>query len=97
MKTVVVVILLFATMIVMSGCFTNIHKVGNGPQGNEVLKQRQWYVLWGLVPINEVYTETMAAGATDYEVKTSHEFIDVVIGVFTQWVSVLPKTVQVTK
>ncbi len=50
---------------VVIGCSTHIHKVGNGAQGNDMMMQRQWYVLFGLVPLNEVDTNAMAGGATD--------------------------------
>ena len=33
-------------------CATHGHKMGNGAQGNDMMEARQWYVLFGLVPIN---------------------------------------------
>jgi hypothetical protein len=82
------------------GCSTHVHKVGNGAQGNDMndmIEARQWYVLFGLVPLNEVDTNVMAGGATDYEIKTQANLIDVVIGVFTAAVSVSSRTVTVRK
>ena len=90
-------VLLLASIFLFSGCFTQRHVVGDGSQSGEVEEVRQWFVLWGLVPINEVYSADMADGARSYEVKTEHNALDVIISIFTGWVSVLPKTVTVTR
>lgn len=82
---------------VVIGCSTHIHKVGNGPQGNDMMIGRQWYVLFGLVPINIVDTNAMAGGATDYEIITQHTPIDIVINIFTGVISVNSRTVAVRK
>ena len=68
-----------------------------GAQGNQMDEERQWYVLWGLVPINEVDTNEMADGATDYEIKTETSGLDIVINIFTSVISVVSRTVTVTK
>ncbi len=81
----------------MTSCFTMKHNVGNGAQGNTTMEQRQWYVLWGLVPINSVDSKSMAGGATDYTVETQMTAVDVVIGIFTGLVTVQPMTVKVKK
>ncbi len=58
---------------------------------------RQWYVLYGLISINQVDTQKMAGGAKDYTITTQFTFIDYVIGVFTGAISVQPMTIKVTK
>ena len=90
-------VLLFAAMVMFSGCFTQRHVVGDGAQSGQVQEDRQWFVLWGLVPINEVDSATMADGAGNYEVKTEFSAVDVIIGIFTGLVSVYPRTVTVTR
>lgn len=82
---------------VVIGCSTHIHKVGNGPQGNDMMIGRQWYVLFGLVPLNIVDTNAMAGGATDYEIITQHTPLDIVINFFTGVISVNSRTVVVRK
>ena len=94
-KTFIVLILIMILLFI--GCSTNIHTIGNGPQKNEVQEARQWYVLYGLVPLNEVNTQEMAGNATDYEIKTEQSFIDGLINCFTSAVSVTSRTVTVTK
>ena len=85
------------SIFVLSSCYTMTHKVGNGAQGNTTTEARQWYVLWGLVPINTVDSKKMAAGAADYEVETQMTAVDVIIGAFTGIVTVQPMTVKVKK
>lgn len=91
------IVALSLLVVVMAGCAAHIHTVGGGPQGGTMLEERQWYVLWGLVPINKVDTQTMAAGATDYQIKTEQSALDVVINIFTGMISVYSRTVTVTK
>ena len=88
---------LVVMMAVAAGCATNIHKIGSGPAQNQVVEQRQWYVLFGLVPINNVDTQVMAGGATNYEIKTQASVLDVIINIFTNYVTVSSRTVTVTK
>lgn len=90
-------IVLIASVLVIAGCATHTHKIGNGPQTGAETTQRQWYVLWGLVPINDVNTETMAGGAADYEIKTQATFVDSIISIFTGLITVYPRSVKVTK
>ena len=89
--------LVVISVFLFSGCYTMNHKVGQGAQGSTTVEAKQWYVLFGLVPINNVDSKQMASGATDYTVTTQMSFIDVVIGAFTGIVSVQPMTVKVTK
>ena len=60
-------LLCIAFLLFMVGCAAHTHQVGAGAQGSETIEARQWYVLWGLVPVNDVDTHAMAAGATDNE------------------------------
>jgi hypothetical protein len=84
-------------LLVCLGCATNMHTIGKGPKGNSIVEERQWYVLWGLVPINKVDSKAMAAGAENYQIKTEASALDVVINIFTNWVTVTSRTVTVTK
>ena len=92
--SLVAILIIFSLLV---GCAAHIHKVGQGAQGAEKKEVRQWYVLWGLVPINEVDTQQMADGATDYTVKTEQSALDVIINIFTTSISVVSRTVTVTK
>ena len=86
-----------AILFLFASCMTHVHTVGAGPQTGEVVTQRQWYVLWGLVDITAPDTAEMAGGAEDYEIKTEVTVLDAVIGFFTGIASVYPRSVSVTK
>jgi hypothetical protein len=79
------------------GCSAHVHKVGSGAQGNQAIQARQWYVLFGLIPINEVDTNQMAGGAQNYEIKTEQCVMDILINFFTSAVTIYSRTVTVTK
>ncbi len=89
--------LLLVAMFVASGCSAHIHVVGDGGDGSETVEKRQWYVLWGLVPINDVDSAELADGAADYTIETENSFLDGIINIFTGVVSVYSRTVTVTK
>jgi hypothetical protein len=81
----------------IAGCFTLNHVVGDGAKGNTVVDARQWYILWGLVPLNTVDSKTMAGGVKDYTVKSQHTVLDFVMNIFTGFVTVYSQTVEVRK
>jgi hypothetical protein len=93
-KVLVVAIMMAFTM---SSCYTMTHQVGKGAQGSSVEKGKQWFALWGLVPISKADSKTMAGGATDYTITTKHSFIDLIISGFTNIVTISVKTVEVKK
>jgi hypothetical protein len=91
------VVLLIVVILFVIGCATHVHQVGKGAQGNETMEARQWYILWGLVPINNVDTNTMAAQTTDYEITTSMTPVDFIINAVVGSVTVNCRTVTVRK
>ncbi|MFC1527731.1 Bor/Iss family lipoprotein [Candidatus Neomarinimicrobiota bacterium] len=92
-RLIAIVVLLF----IFVGCTTHIHRIGTGPQSYTNDEERQWYVLWGLVPINEVDTKEMAGDVANYEIKTEVTPIDFLISIPASTVSVTSRTVTVTK
>lgn len=89
--------LLIIAMLFVIGCAAHTHKVGKGAQGYDITAARQWYVLWGLVPINDADTNAMAAGATDYEITTSITPVDFIINAIGSYITVNCRTVTVRK
>jgi len=77
-------VLIIATSLVLfiSACTTHTHIVGNGAQGSAEVSKRQLWVI-SLVPINDVDTRKMAGGATDYEIQTQVDFIDIIVSGLT--------------
>jgi len=90
-------IVLFAFVFTIAGCYTNHHIIGDGPQGKTELSEKQWYILWGLVPLNTVDTNKMAGDVTDYEITTQHSFVDLLISAITGIVTIQVKSVTVEK
>ena len=90
-------VLLIVGMLFVIGCAAHVHKVGAGAQGNDMTMSRQWYVLWGLVPVNKVDTNAMAEGATNYEITTSITPVDFAIRVVFGLVTISCRTVTVEK
>ena len=96
MKKVMIIISLI-TLLALIGCATHIHTVGKGAQGGQMIETRQWYALWGLVPLNEVDTHVIAGDVTDYEIKTEQNALDIILNIFTSAITVYSRTVTVTK
>ncbi len=87
----------FFAVLLLTSCATHVHTIGNGAQSSESTQKKQWYALWGLVPINSVDSKAMAKGAKNYTIKTEQSFIDGVINIFTGIVTVSVRTVAVKK
>jgi hypothetical protein len=66
-------------------------------QADKVLKQKQWYALWGAVPINEVDSKEMAGDSENYTIITKFTFGDYLISFFTSAASITVQTVVVKR
>ncbi len=88
---------LLVLLVFMIGCSAHLHKVGVGSKTGDATQARQWYALWGLVPLNNVDTQTMAGGAADYEIKTEQSAMDIILNLFTGMITVYSRTVTVVK
>ena len=105
MNNKLITITLIISMLFIS-CATHLHTVGYGPQIGVKATARQYYLLWGLVPLNTVDTNEMAGTdingnqIENYEIQTQFGALDIAIN----WVSlftiaglVSSRTVTVTK
>jgi len=97
MNKMIKVVTILLLVLFFVGCTTHIHKVGSGPQSFDSEELRQWYILWGLVPINDVDTNDMAGAATNYKIKTEFTPIDFLISIPASVVTVSSRTVTVVK
>ncbi len=85
-------------LLVVTACTTNTHVVGKGAKGTTVVEATQWYAVWGLIPIGTpADSNKMAGGAADYTITTQYTAIDIIISMFTQYVTITRRTVTVTK
>ena len=97
MKKLKSLIIIAVMAISLSSCYTLNHTVGSGPSGNNTVEQKQWYALWGAVPLNDVDSKQMAGGAENYAIKSQFTIIDYIITAFTSVVTISVQTVSVTK
>ncbi len=97
-KKVLLVALAAVILLGTMGCMAHVHHVGQGSKHQGMPEMaRQWYILWGIVPINNVDTGVMARGATDYTIRTWVSPLDFIINIFTGYVSIYSRTVEVLK
>ena len=104
MNNKLITITLIISMLFIS-CATHLHTVGYGPQIGVKATARQYYLLWGLVPINTIDTNEMAGldingkQIENYEIKTQVGPLDVVINsvsFFTIGMILTSRTVTIT-
>ena len=104
MNNKLIAITLIISMLFIS-CATHLHTVGYGPQIGVKATARQYYLLWGLVPINTIDTNEMAGldingkQIENYEIQTQVGPLDVVINsvsFFTIGMILTSRTVTVT-
>ena len=104
MNNKLITITLIISMLFIS-CATHLHTVGYGPQIGVKATARQYYLLWGLVPINTIDTNEMAGldingkQIENYEIQTQFGPLDVVINsvsFFTIGMILTSRTVTVT-
>ena len=105
MNNKLITITLIISMLFIS-CATHLHTVGYGPQIGVKATARQYYLLWGLVPLNTVDTNEMAGTdingnqIENYEIQTQFGVLDIAINLvsfFTIGLLVSSRTVTVTK
>mgnify|MGYP001194862986 FL=1 len=103
-------ILTITFSILFISCATHVHTIGNGAQTGEKITARQFYLFYGLIPLNSVDTNNMAGFDqvgnfnTNYEIKTQWSLIDaglaIALGSFTYGLApivIQSRTVTITK
>jgi len=96
-KTIARVLLLNLIVIFTISCSTHTHTIGEGSITGREVSQKQWYIAYGLAPLNKVDTNEMAGDAENYEIITQTSFVDGIINLFTLNFSVSCRTVTVVK
>lgn len=62
-----------------TGCMSHTHVVGLGATGSGQIVARQYYWLFGYVPVNHVDAQRLAPDLTSYTIETSYGFTDVLL------------------
>jgi hypothetical protein len=89
--------LVCGSVLMTPACYTIHHTVGAGAKGDVETEKRQWYVLYGLVPLGEIDSKSLAGDATDYSVKTQASVIDILLNIVTGLVTITSRTITVTR
>ncbi len=84
-----------ALSVAASGCVSHQHVVGLGPTGTGSTSERQYYVLFGLLQVNEVDTQRFAPELTSYTIDTRFSFTDLVLSTLMLPLTVTTRTVTV--
>ena len=99
-----ILVLCMITSMIFVGCATHVHNIGTGPEIGHKVTARQWYLFYGLVPLNSVDTNKMANSAENYEIQTQVGSVDIGIaiglGIVTMGIGpaiIQSRTVTVTK
>lgn len=80
----------------MSSCYTYEFAVGEGAQSGMTITKKNHYFIYGLAPGTTSDPQEMAGGASDYNVKVEHTFVDGLLNAIT-WGIYTPTTTTVTK
>ncbi|MFP4377311.1 MAG: Bor/Iss family lipoprotein [Spirochaetales bacterium] len=96
LKSTVLVVLIAIMAFSFVGCLTNEHIVGTGAQTGYTESAKQWYLIYGLVPLNTVDTKAMSGGSENYKIVTQMGVLDAIVNVLTGGI-VSARTVEVVK
>ena len=94
---------LFLLLILLSSCNATMHTVGNGGKGNGKPgnydnKKKEWYLFWGLLPLNHVDSKELAGGSQNYTIRTTTSFGDGLISIVGSYLLGLrTQTIRVSK
>lgn len=89
------VLLFLALAVAGGGCAAHRHTVGLGATGTGEASVRQWYLLFGLAPVNEIDTQRLAPDLTSYTVETRQSFVDLLLLPLLLPFTVVTRTVTV--
>ena len=71
------------------------HRIGSGPTGLGEESARQFYILFGLVQLNEVNVQRMAADLVSYDIESDYSFVDLLLQPFLLILTCTSRTVTV--
>ncbi len=78
-------------------CMIHRHTVHSGALGNTEVRKGQWYLFYGLLPLNNVDTRKMAKPHTSYEITTEITFTDILVSAILSPLTIMRTSVIVRK
>ncbi len=76
-------VLLCVLCVSLSSCYTQSYAVGSGAQTGVTVKEKNHYLIGGLAPLKTANPTKMAGDAKNYEVTTTHSFVDGLVNLLT--------------
>jgi hypothetical protein len=91
--------LMSSATLLLSGCFSMETTVGRGPQHAPATVEyhQRWFALYGLWPMDDFDSKSLAGDSRDYRVTTAFTFSDVVMSTLTSFVTFYRQTVTIEK
>jgi len=89
-------LLVVAVAAIMTSCYTLEYSVGSGAQGSTEVTGKNHYLIAGLVRLSGQTPADLAGGASNYDVKITHSFVDGLLSAITGSIY-SPTTVVVKK
>ena len=90
-------LLLVAAAGVTPGCVSHQHRIGVGGTGSRAESARQFYVLFGLIRLNEVNVQRMSDDLTSYDIDSRYGWVDLALSPLLLPLTVTSRTVTVTR
>ncbi len=84
-----------ALVAVTAGCVSHQHPVGLGATGTREDSARQYYLFFGLVPLNTVESQRLANELTSYTIETRFGFVDLLLAPLLLPVTMTSRTIVV--
>ena len=76
-------VLLLVLCVSLTSCYTQTYSVGSGAQTGVKIKEKNHYLIGGLAPLKTSNPIKMAGDAKNYDVTTTHSFVDLLINLLT--------------
>jgi predicted small secreted protein len=104
MKKTLLPSIVLAAGFILTSCNATMHTVGTGGRGDckspgqYDAKKKQWYIFWGLLPLNNVDSKVLAGGAKNYTIRTTTSFGDGLIAIPGSYLlGIRTQTIRVSK
>lgn len=95
-KYILKLLLVVATVISLTSCYSLSYSVGSGSKTGETVKGHNHYLIAGLIPAGTKTPAELAGDAKDYDVQVVHTFVDGLLQAITGGIYT-PTTVIVKK
>ena len=79
----------------MAGCVSHNHNIGLGATGTGKVSARQYYILFGLIAVNDVDSQRLATDLTSYSIETGFGIVDLLWSPFLLPLTMTSRTVVV--